>query len=266
MTTLSIMVSLWAASVRSQLQYRTNFLILIAMGLIYHGTGFAFIWVVLSRFETVGGWTFGQIAFLYGLRLLIHAVGFLVSGQIRYLDDQIRHGEFDRYLIRPLSPLRQIISQGVQVNVFGDLLGGIGLFLAALTMVDIEWTAAVVVYLVLAIIGGALLELGLDLMIATLALRVLNVQSLFFVLDTFFSDFGNYPLKIFGGTVQFLLTFALPLAFMAYFPSAVLLGKTGELNVPPMIAMIAPLVGVCWFTLAVSIFRSELRNYQSAGH
>lgn len=266
MATLSLMVSLWLASVRSQLQYRANFLILIAMGLIYHGTGFAFIWVVLTRFESVGGWTLGEIAFLYGLRLLIHAIGFLVSGQIRYLDEQIRRAQFDRYLIRPLSPLRQIISQGVQVNVFGDLLGGIGLFLVALTMVDVNWTAAAVVYLLLAIIGGALLELGLDLMIATLALRVLNVQSLFFVLDTFFSDFGNYPLKIFGGMVQFLLTFGLPLAFMAYFPSAVLLGKTGELNVPPIIALIAPLVGACWFTLAVYVFRSELRNYQSAGH
>jgi putative peptidoglycan lipid II flippase len=118
----------------------------------------------------------------------------------------------------------------------------------------------------LAIIGGALLELALDLMVATLALRVLNTESLFYVLDTFFSDFGNYPLKIFGGTVQFLLTFGLPLAFMAYFPSTVLLGRTGELNVPPALAYAAPLAGVCWFALAVCIFRHELRNYQSAGH
>lgn len=266
MATLSLMVSLWLASVRSQMQYRANFLILIAMGLIFHGTGFAFIWVVLTRFESVGGWSFGEIAFLFGLRLLIHALGFLVSGQIRYLDEQIRHAEFDRYLIRPLSPLRQIICQGVQVNVFGDLLGGLGLFLVAISMVDVNWTAAAVVYLVLAMIGGALLELGIDLMIATLALRVLNVQSLFFVLDTLFSEFGNYPLKIFGGTVQFLLTFGLPLAFMAYFPSSVLLGKTGELNVLPVVAFAAPLVGVFWFALAVLIFRFELRNYQSAGH
>lgn len=110
MTTFAIMRSLWAASIRSDLQYRTNFLIMIAMGLIYQGTGFAFIWVVLSRFEAIGGWTLGDIAFLYGLRLIMHALSFLVSGHIRYLDRQIRQGEFDRYLIRPLSPLRQIMS------------------------------------------------------------------------------------------------------------------------------------------------------------
>lgn len=266
MTTLSIMLSLWGASIRSNLQYRTNFLIMVVMGLIYQGTGFAFIWVVLSRFDAVGGWSFGEIAFLYGLRLLMHALSVLASGQIRDLDWYIRQGEFDRYLIRPLSPLRQIVSQGVQVNAFGDLIGGILIFLAATTLIRLDWTAAILLYLVFAIVGGALIELALDLMIATLAFRVLNTVSLFMVLDAFFSDFGNYPLKIFGGTMQFLLTFGLPLAFMAYFPSAVLLGREGELNVPPTVAVAAPLAGVCWFVLAVFFFRFELRNYQSSGH
>jgi ABC-2 type transport system permease protein len=116
-------------------------------------------------------------------------------------------------------------------------------------------------FLLLAIVGGALLELGLDLMIATLALRILNIQSLLFVLDTFFSDFGNYPLKIFGGTVQFLLTFGLPLAFMAYFPSAVLLGKTGELNVPPIIALLGP--GKSPFPLQEGASDLPVRSYLS---
>jgi ABC-2 type transport system permease protein len=265
-TTFAIMRSLWGASIRSGLQYRTNFLIRVTMGLIYQATGFAFIWVVLSSFEELGGWTLGDIAFLYGLRLLMHALSVLVSGEIRDLDHQIRHGEFDRYLIRPLSPLRQIMSQGVQINAFGDLLGGVVLFLAAATLTTIAWTPATLLYLVLAILGGALIELALDLMIATLAFRIFNTQSLFFVLDTFFSDFGNYPLHIFGGTMQFLLTFCLPLAFMAYFPSTVLLDRTDELSVPAALAYAAPLFGVVWFVAAMRIFRRELRAYQSSGH
>ncbi len=266
MTRFGIALSLWTASIRGELQYRTNFLILVVMGLVYQGTGFAFIWVVLSRFAAVGGWALGDIAFLYGLRLIMHALSVLLSGHIRQLDRQIRHGEFDRYLLRPLPPLWQIMSQGLQVNAFGDLLGGVGLFLAAMTLVTLDWTPAVVLYLALAVIGGALIELALDLLIATLALRVLNTESLLFVLDTFFSDFGNYPLTIFGGTVQFLLTFGLPLAFMAYFPSTVLLGRTGELSVPPVFAYGAPLAGLCWSVLAVCVFRYELRAYQSSGH
>jgi ABC-2 type transport system permease protein len=65
---------------------------------------------------------------------------------------------------------------------------------------------------------------------------------------------------------QFLLTFGLPLAFMAYFPSTVLLGRTGELSVPPALAYAAPFVGVGWTVLAVCVFRYALRSYQSSGH
>src|SRR3954453_14853398 len=152
---VAMMLSLWAASIRSELQYRANFLIMVVMGLIYQGTGFAFIWVVLSHFQVVGGWTLGDIAFLYGLRLMMHAVSVLVSGNIRRLDRQIRYAEFDRYLLRPLPPLWQIMSQGVQVNAFGDLIGGVALFLVATTLVAVDWTPAVVLYLALAIMGGA---------------------------------------------------------------------------------------------------------------
>jgi len=86
------------------------------------------------------------------------------------------------------------------------------------------------------------------------------------VLDTVFSNFTNYPLNIFGGVLEFLLTFGVPLAFMAYFPATVLLGRTGELQVNPIFAYGAPLAGIVWLGVALLVFHHEMRNYQSAGH
>ena len=71
---------------------------------------------------------------------------------------------------------------------------------------------------------------------------------------------------MFPGLARFLLTFGLPLAFVSYFPAAVLLGRTGELSVPPAVAYAAPLVGAVWFMLALLLWRSELGQYRSAGH
>lgn len=263
---LLITLSLWTACIRGAAQYRANFLVMVVMGLVYQGTGFAFIWVILSRFDRLGGWSLGEVAFLYGLRLVTHAFSVLLSGNIRGMDWHIRRGEFDRFLLRPLPPLLQLIGNDVQINAFGDLLGGIVLFGAAMATVPIDWTAPAIVYLVLAITGGTLLEMGLDLIIGTLAFRFFETDALLNLLDTFFSDFGNYPLHIFGGTIQFLLTFGLPLAFMAYFPAAVLLGHTGDIGVPAAVAYAAPLAGVLWWLVAVRFFRHEIGRYQSAGH
>lgn len=266
MTTLGICLSLMRAGLHGQLQYRLNFLNMILMGLAYQGTGFIFIWVVLSQFQAVAGWSLGDIAFLYGLRLTLHAVGAILFTRFRALDWIIRDGQLDRYLVRPLTPFLHLLCEQPRVSVLGDLLGGVVLFAAANRLVAVDWSPMAVVYLVWVILGGALLEMSLKLCAATFAFRFLQAGNLVGLLDHLLSDFGNYPLKIFGGTLEFLLTFGLPLAFVAYFPSTVLLGRTSELSVSPWFTYLSPLVGLGWFAVAYRFWQHELRHYQSAGH
>ena len=266
MAGLTLGFALWTAGLRSALQYRTDTFIVIVMTLAFQGTGFAFAWVVLSRFESLAGWTLGQVAFLYGLRLVVHAVAGVLTGPVFGLEWQVRSGEFDRYLVRPLSPLVQFMAQGAQISIFGDLLGGIAIFIAANQLVGLAWDPLAILYLVLAIVGGALAEAAARILIAALSFRFLASSSFLYLADSVFSTFANYPLTIFGGVLQFLFTFVLPLAFVAYLPATVLLDKTAELQVNPLLAYLAPVVGVIWIAGAVRIFDRELRHYQSAGH
>ena len=264
--TLDVTLALWLAAIRGEMQYRANFVLGVAMGLVYQGTGFVFIWVVLRRFETLGGWTLGEIAFLYGLRLTMHALNGFFSGGLFGVERQVRQGEFDRFLVRPLAPLLQILSQHPPSSALGDLLGGAGLFVAATALVDIRWTPAALGYLLLAVIGGALVEFAIRLLCAALAFRFLAANGAMFLFDQILSEFGNYPLTIFGSVLGYLLTFGVPLAFMAYFPAVVLLERTGELQVHPAFAYGAPLVGALWLALGVALFQRETRHYKSAGH
>lgn len=268
MTDLSTCWSLLAATLKGQMQYRANFVVMITMGLVYQGTGVVFLWIVLSRFHSLAGWTLGDIAFLYGLRLVIHAIQGVFFGNLIQVDWKVRQGEFDRYLIRPLSPLLQIMAQPTQsVNLLGDLLGGVALFIAANALVRIDWSLTSATYLVLAIIGGVFVEGATKLAVASLAFRMLNVGNLFYLVDSIgFNNFGNYPLTIYGGVVRFLLTFGLPIAFVAYFPATVILGRTDELSVPRLFAYLAPLAGVVWFSLAYRLWQHEIRLYQSTGN
>jgi len=211
------------------------------------------------------GWSLGQIAFLYGRRLTTHGLYVILFGQLSNLDQQVREGKFDRYLIRPLRPLLQIMAPEVRVSSIGDALGGVALFLAANALVRVDWSPPALIYLLLAIVGGCLVEAAIKLAVAAFSFRALNTTSLVFLVDNVFSNFGNYPLSIYDAGVRWLLTFGIPVAF-AYFPAAVLLGRTHDLAVPPIIAYLAPAAGLLWFTLAHQVFRHELRAYQSSGH
>lgn len=264
--TVRIYLTLVSAGLRGELQYRANFLIWIVTGLVYQLTGFAFIWVLLTRFESLGGWTLGEVAFLYGLRLVGHGVGLLLFGRTLEVEEMVRDGEFDRVLVRPLPSLLQVTLRHFPVAAIGDFAGGVALFLAANAMVAVAWSPQAVAFLVLAVLGAALVEIGLKLAVATLCFRFLSSRALIRVVDDVLSNFGNYPMRIFGTIGQLLLTFVLPVAFLAYLPATVLLERTGELQVHALFAYLAPLAGALIFFLAYLFWRSETRHYQSSGH
>lgn len=266
MRTAMLGFRLWLAGLRGALQYRTDTLIVIVMALVFQGTGFAFAWVVLTRFEAIGGWSLGEIAFLYGLRLIVHAVAGVLAGPFFGLEWQVRSGQFDRYLVRPVSPLLQFMTQSVQVSVLGDLLGGLAIFLAASALTDMAWTLPAIAYLLLAIGGGALVELATRILIGSLTFKTLTSAPLMFLSDSIFSTYANYPLSIFGSILAWIFTFLIPLAFVAYLPATVLLDRTAELQLIPAFAYAAPLAGLLWLAVATRVFNSQLGSYQSSGH
>jgi ABC-2 type transport system permease protein len=258
--------SLLRAGLRSELEYRANFLIMVFMGLVYQLTGFVFIWIVLSQFQSLGGWTLGDVAFLYGLRLLAHSIFSIVFSHLWDVDRIIRQGTFDRYLLRPFPPFLQLITTYFPLSALGDLLGALGLFLAAASLVRVDWSLVAVFFLLTTVLGGSLIEAAVKLMIISCAFRYLSTEAFLNVADDFINSFGNYPLKIFSKGMNLLFTFGLPLAFIAYFPASVLLNRTNELIVPSFVAYFTPLIGILSFGLAYKFWQSQINYYQSAGH
>jgi viologen exporter family transport system permease protein len=264
--TLRLYLALSVAAIRAQAQYRGNLLLMVVGGFAFQAVGLAFIWIVIDRFGTIGGWSLAEVVFLYALRLCAHGLWLCFFNQIVFVDQVIREGEFDRYLVRPLNPLVQLITRGFALTAFGDLAGGVALLVVASTLLDVDWSLPAVLYMVLAIAGGALVEASIQLLLGSLGFRLLSTGGIRFVGDDLFSTFGPYPLKIFPIAVQFGLTFVVPLAFVAYLPAAVLLGRTGELAVPAPVAYLAPLLGGVLIVLAYRFWRYQSRFYTSSGH
>jgi ABC-2 type transport system permease protein len=266
MRLMKLYLVLVGMGLRSELQYRINCIMLIIMGLIWQGTAFVFIWLILSQFHTLAGWSLGEIAFLYGFRLIVHALNMIVFGLFQRIQSLVSQGDFDIFLIRPFPVLIQMMTSRFQISAFGDLLGGGIVFVAACTQININWSPLTFFYLLLAIIGGCLVEGAVKLAISSLVFRTLSVYNLISLFDNTMSLAGNYPMTIYGHTTRFLFTFILPIAFLAYFPVTVLLRRTSELSVSPLFAYLASFVGIILFILAYLFFRHEIKHYQSSGH
>ncbi|BCY12167.1 ABC transporter permease [Actinoplanes sp. L3-i22] len=263
---LRLYLLLRGASLRGVLQYRGNLLMMVLAGAAYQGSGFAFVWALLHTFGTVAGWGLGQIAFLYGMRLLSHALWLVTMDGIGQSDFLIREGQLDRMLLRPANVLSQMASHTRSILPFGDLSMAILVFGVALVVADVDWSAGSVGFLVLAVLGGAFLEASVVVALAGLSVRVLDTWAYRMMTLDAIDTLGSYPLSVFGTGVQRVLTYVLPVAFIAFLPASVILGRTGQLAVPAWLGLLSPLVGVALFTLAYRFWRHQLRGYQGVGH
>lgn len=266
MQKLSVLGTLASASIRSELQYRANAITSIMGGILYQLAGFVAVWIILARFDELGGWTLPEITFLYGMRLTSHGIFYACFSQMFEADRVLINGEYDRFLVRPMPPLLQLFTRKLRINAFGDLLGGSALLVAASLNAAVDWSPLAVVFLLLAVVGGGLVEGAVQIALGSLSFRYLQTMSVRTTVNEVFNVYGNYPFSIFPGTLRYLLTFALPVGFVAFLPATLILDREDSLHVSPVLAAVAPLVGVVLFLLALRVWKVMSRQYQSAGN
>lgn len=262
---LAVYGQYWRITLLTMLEYRANILMWSIFTVIYHATAIAALWVTLHQFPSMNGWDFRQMAFLYGLWMLgnaTHNTFFLSVGDVPLL---IREGRFDRFLVRPLDPLFQLITVPQQ-TIPDELILAVGFFSFATALVHVHVDAGFVIAVIGITLGGALIDFGIQLAIATAAFWFVRVDALRWVVMSLEQDFTRYPISIYTRGVRIFLTFVFPFAFMNYFPATFLLHKTdGALALAPQVGLLTPAVGVAWFALAYAFWRLGLNRYEGTG-
>ena len=126
--------------------------------------------------------------------------------------------------------------------------------------------AGFLAYVPLVVVGGALIDFGIQLAIATAAFWGIRIDTLRWVVMSLEQDFTRYPISIYTRGVRFILAFVLPFAFMNYFPATFLLHKQdGALSLSPEIGLLTPVIGVAWFALSYAFWRAGINHYQGTG-
>jgi ABC-2 type transport system permease protein len=256
----------WRINILTTLEYRENFLTWFAFLFVYHGAAIAALWIVLNRFPSMQGWSFRDMAFLYALWMVAHALHNTLFSAVGDVPEHIREGQFDRLLVRPLDALFQAIATPGQV--FPDELILAAITLAAATLYSgVRIDTAFVVFVPLIAIGGALIDLGINLMISTAAFWFIKVDALRWIFMQLEQEFTRYPISIYSRGVRLVLTLVVPVAFMNYFPATYFLHKSdAALSLPPVVGLLTPLIGLVFLGVAYAFWRYGLDRYQGVGH
>ncbi|MBV8222842.1 MAG: ABC-2 family transporter protein [Candidatus Eremiobacteraeota bacterium] len=256
----------WRINFLTALEYRANFIVWFGFTFVYHASALAALWIVLREFPSMNGWSFEEMAFLYALWMLAHALNntfFLTVGDV---PEHVREGEIDRLMVRPLNALFQVLTTPQQI--FPDeLILALALFGLATSWAHPIIDVWFIVFVPLVAIGGALIDFSVNLIIATCAFWFVKVDALRWIAFQLEQEFTRYPLSIYTKGVRLVLTFLLPYAFMNYFPATFFLDKSEDaLHLSPQLGLLGPLVGLACFAVAYSFWRIGLNHYEGVGH
>ena len=244
------------------LAYEADFAILMFSAVLVQIVGFAFIWAIFQRIPSVNGWTFWQVVMMYALIYVTEGVGSLFFEGTWRVSQLVYDGQFDQMLLRPISPIVQVLAGAVGFNGLGNIVTGMVLIGISMANSPIEWTPGRLVMFAILLVSTSTIRVAINLGSAASAFWIRTPWSLVPTFVHQLGDFAKYPITIYSLGVQALIVVAVPFAFISFFPTAYVFGMEAW----SLAGLLTPLVALYCLFIAVVLFRIGLRHYESTGH
>jgi len=252
-----------SASIRSQLAYRASIALATLGVFLVTASEFLALWALFERFGQIRGWTLPEVALLYGMVSITWSVCDAVGRGFDAFGAMIRDGQFDRLLLRPRSPVLQLLGHELTLRRVGRLTQGV--IVLGYAAQSIDWTAGRAALLALAIGCGVCAFLGLLVLQATSTFWTVDRLEVWNAFTYGGVTMSQYPLPIYQSWFRALFTYVIPLGCINYFPAMAILGRADPLGAPPITGWLAPLAGPVFLALSLQVWRLGVRHYRSTG-
>lgn len=234
-----------------------DFLFGIAAKLLEYAAQLLALFFIFELVPEINGWDKYQVFFVFGLNMVGFSLWSCFFINTITLPYYIQRGEFDRFLVRPLPPLLQILLDGFDDDSWGELATGLAVLVYAWVKlgVGLWWLPAVVVV----VVSGCFIYAGISILLSTISFfTVAKVDAADVTMQI--KEIAKYPITIYPKVLQFIFTFLFPVAFVAFLPMRVIMGDIGMGWV-----LLVPVVAGAFYWLSKRVWMLGLRHYGSSG-
>lgn len=248
----------FTSSFARELEFRVNFFAKVAQNAVWLAFFLMIVLVVYRNTDSVAGWTRGEALALGATWFLMNSLVSAFAFSLMEVPEHVRRGTLDFIITKPVDAQFWISLRRFSFDQIGMVVVSLAVIVyAANTGVAAPSLAQWAAFSVLAACS-ALLAYAFNLFLMTFGIWLVRVDNLFVLSETV-TGIARFPLDIYNSTLQKMLTYGFPLAFLATIPVRQLVdGVDG-----PMVA-----VGVAWAAGATLITRLfwnfALTRYTSA--
>ncbi len=255
-----------SASLRAQMQYPANAIMLAAGQFVATMLDMLGIWALFARFGALPDWRFGDVAMFFGLVSISFSVADFLSRGFDVLGAEfLKTGLFDRILLRPRALTLQLMGHDMRLSRFGRLAQGLLVTAIATVSLHFVWTPAAMLLALWTLAGGVALFFGLMVLGGVLAFWTTESLEAMNLLTYGSIQAAQFPLSIYAAWFRNFLIYVVPLGCVAYFPVLALLGKADPLGAPAWVLPLTPAAGFAFLGLSVLAWRAGVARYSSTG-
>ncbi len=260
---LGLLGSLARYTLARELAFRGNFLVKVAVEVIWLAILLAFYETIFARTNTVATWPKDQYLFFVGCFFALNGlIETLFLENCNDFAELVRTGDLDFLLLRPIDEQFLITCRRVDWATAPNVLMGFGVMGFALVRLHWEFDPVRLAAFVATFACGTAIAYSFMLILTSMSVWMVRNQSLM-EMWWLFSSLARYPKEIFSGSsaepLGFLFTFILPILLVANVPANAMVRS---LN-PPMVGFTLAATAVLLY-LSRRFFRHALQSYRSA--
>ncbi|QHW35332.1 hypothetical protein GZH47_27865 [Paenibacillus rhizovicinus] len=247
---------------KSQLQYRGSFLMLLVGQCLTPFMTFAGVYFMFDRFGQLEGWNFYEVALCFAVTQMAFSLSETFARGFDGFASLVVSGDFDRLLVRPRGTVVQVLGSKFEFARLGRLALSLVLLVWASGHIDVAWTAFRLLALVFMIISGTVIYTGIFIVAASISFWTVRGLEIVNIFTDGGREMTQYPLSIYGKWVKRFFTFVIPFGSVNYLPLLYILGREGADQ--PLYAL-TPLVGFLFIVPCLLVWRIGVRHYRSTG-
>ena len=257
---LKIYFKILAQDLKSKMSYRADFIISTVGMICTNIAGFVTFWIMFRNFPSINGWSYYEMLFLYGFSLVSLTPVQCLFDNNWSLRQYVYTGDFIKYCFRPINMFFYFQSEVFDIKGLGQFAFGLGTLIYSGIKIGLEFSPLMILKLIVFLITASLVMIALQNAAAATCFWINNS---FYVLELVFrfKDYAKYPITIFTPVFRFIFTFIMPIAFIAYYPSLVIL-RPDEV---PILSWLSPIVGVIFFIISYKIWMYGAKRYSGTG-
>ena len=257
---ISLYIRYAGICVRSIMEYKLSFVLMIFGRCMIAFTEFLAIRFLFDGLTEIKGYTYGDVLLCFSVIHMAFTLSELIGNGFKAFSGIVKSGEFDRMLLRPCSPILQIIGTRFEIGRTGPLITASVTLYLGISESQVSWNVLTAFTLILMIIGGTFLFIGLYMLGASFCFFTIEDTSILNALTYGAKEHGKYPIDVYGRGVLRFCTFVIPYTLVQYYPLQFLLGRSTN-----WVLGLYPVGVVVFLAICYGVWCAGLRNYKSCG-